>query len=340
LNLTGFDLKNIGKGFVNYRDKKKLIFSRGKTIYEWKENQSCKKIISLHKNPLDRLFCNLQLYQRLTRSHIQHVIPIKKNRLLAFLARQIYYIDSKNNSIINTSDLKGSQPLQIANFNETVYYGEYIRSSKNPPIHLLRSSPPFSHWEIVKQFTNIRHIHGVFRDPYDDSLWITTGDNDQECWIMKLSRNDYKVKFRIGGSQLHRAVALVFTKEYIYYGTDTPREENFICRFKRGSQKIEKLTRVGGSVFYGTKVANNLYFSTACEPGKYNRKDVAEIWESTDRINWELFCELKKDWWHNKLFRYGLVLFPYGPGDDQHLWFSSIATNFDNQIIKKNIADE
>ncbi len=340
MNLPGFGQNNIGRGFVNYRDKNQLIFSRGKTIYQWKENEPCKKIISLHKNVLDQALCKSPLYQRFSRTHIQHVVPVDENRLLAFLAGQIYYIDSQNKTILNSCKLRGSQPLQIAKFDSTVYYGEYIRSQEKPPIHLLRANPPYTQWEEIKNFNNIRHIHGVFRDPYNDTIWITTGDNDHECWIMNLSRDDYEIKFKLGGGQLFRAVTLLFTDEFIYYGTDTPREQNYICRFRRGSDKVEKIKHVGGSVFYGTKVSQNLFFSTASEPGKYNRKDVTEIWESSDGLNWKLIYELKKDFWHHKLFRYGLVFFPFGPGDGQNLWFSSIATNFDNQIIKKNITGE
>jgi hypothetical protein len=339
LNSSDFDFKSICKGFVNYRDKKKLIFSRGKTIYEWKENQSYEKIISLHRNFLDLILCNSQLYQRFSRSHVQHVIPVNGDHLLIFLSGRIYYIDSLNKTIINSCKLRGSQPLQIAKFDNTIYYGEYIRSQEHPPIHLLRANPPYTEWEEVKKFNNIRHIHGVFRDPYNDTIWITTGDDDHECWIMNLSKDDYSIKFKIGGSQLFRAVTLLFTDEYIYYGTDSQSEKNYICRFKRGSCKVKKMTRVGGPVFYGTKVSQNLYFSTASEPGKYNRNDTSEIWGSTDEDSWNLICELKKDFWHHTLFRFGLVFFPFGQGDDQNLWFSSIATNFDNQILKKSIID-
>jgi len=319
-------------GFINYCDKNQKFFSKGKSIFEWNSNKSPEKIISLHSNYIDLFLNKFPLYQRLTRSHIQNVIPVHKNKLLAFLAGRIYYIDTKEKKIIHFCKLRGSQPLHMATINNTVYYGEYIRSRNKPPIHLLRSKPPYNIWKEVKKFENIRHIHGVFKDPYNDTLWVTTGDDDDESWIMNLRRSDYKVIYKIGGSQSFRAVTLLFTDDYIYYGTDTPREQNYICRFKRNTKKIEKLTTVGGSIFFGTKVSENLYFSTASEPGKFNRNDATEIWESRDGRNWNLIFELKKDFWHQKLFRYGLIFFPYGPGDGQNLWFSSIATKNEFRI--------
>lgn len=332
-----FDIEPIVKGIINYSDKNRIIYSRGKTIYERSHKGITREIVSLHKNIFDHIFCKSQLYQRLTRSHIQHVLPLKENRLLAFVSGHIYFIDMENQTIIASSSLRGSQPLHIAKFGDTVYYGEYIRSSSKPPIYLLRSNPPYTKWKEVKKFDNIRHIHGVFSDPYDESLWITTGDEDEECWIINLSRENYEVRFMMGGSQTYRAVTLLFSEDYIYYGTDTPKEKNYIYRFKRGTSVLEQLEEVGSSVFFGVKVNNNLYFSTGCEPGKFNREDAVELWESRGGTEWKKRMTFKKDLWHNKLFRYGLIFFPAGPGDEKHLWFSSIATEEEHIIFKKNI---
>ena len=332
-----FDAAFIDKGFINYCDKNRVIYSRGKTICERNYSGITKEIVSLYHGKIDRVLCKSQLYQRLTRSHIQHVLPVGENRALAFVSGSIFYIDTENKEIIGTSRLRGSQPLHIAVFGETVYYGEYIRSKKKPPIHLLRSNPPYSEWEEVRQFNNIRHIHGVFRDPYDETLWLTTGDDDNECWIINLDREGYQTKFIMGGSQTYRAVTLLFSKDYIYYGTDTPEEKNYIYRFKRGTSELEQLAQVGGSVFYGTRVKNNFYLSTGCEPGKFNREDAVELWGSNGGKEWKKLLTLKKDLWHNKLFRYGLIFFPAGPGDDENLWFSSMATESENQIYRKKI---
>lgn len=337
LNNKNSDFIRIDKGLINYCDKNRVIFSRGKTIYERNSNGATKKIISLYKNIADQILCKSNLYQRLTRSHIQHVLPIKKNRILTFVSGRIYYIDTDLQTVISSSNLRGSQPLHIAKFGDTIYYGEYIRSSTKPPIHLLRSNPPYTEWQEVRRFDNIRHIHGVFRDPYDDSLWITTGDEDSESWIINLERENYQTKFIMGGSQSYRAVTLLFSGNYIYYGTDTPLEKNYIYRFKRGNERLEKLTEVGGSIFFGAKVSHNLYLSTGCEPGKFNREDAAELWESKNGKDWSRVLSLKKDIWHNKLFRYGLIFFPAGPGDDKNLWLSSMATEKDQIVLKKSV---
>lgn len=321
-------------GIVHYHDGDKLIFSEGKTIYLHTERSIKKKLFSVDKNLIESILLKSNLYRRLTRSHIYHVIPVNDEHLLVFVSKQILYLNISEQKIVNSTRIKGSNPLQIENFGNTVYYGDYIRSSQNPPIHLYKSEPPYSNWSSVKTFNGIRHIHGVFRDPYTNLLWVTTGDENEESWIFSLSRDTYEVNFSLGGSQTYRAVTLLFTEDYIYYGTDTPREQNYIYRFKRGEKKVEKLSEVGGSIFFGTKANNHLFFSTAAEPSKINKSNTVELWHSSDGINWNLDLEFKKDVWHSKLFRYGLIFFPNGPGDGKNLWFSTMGTVNDQKIYK------
>ena len=323
----------VSKGFVNYCEPDRLIYSHGKTVYEYKDGKSY-KIISLHKNIFDHFCSRFSLYQRLTRSHIHHVIPVNRHNLLAFVSGKIFLIDATQKRIIHTSGISGSQPLQIARSGDTIYYGEYIRSSNKPPINLLRANPPYKKWEIVKTFNDIRHIHGVFHDPFTQSLWITTGDEDAESRIMRLNESTYEVMDSVGGSQTFRAVTLLFTKDYVYYGTDTPFEKNYIYRINRQNMQTERLTEVGGPVFYGTKVEDKLIFSTAWEPAKYSQSDRFELWESDDGDRWRLMKTFKKDFWHNKLFRYGMIFFPSGPGDGKYLWFTTMATKDEFKVFR------
>ena len=321
------------EGFVNYSDGEKLFYSKGKTLYELRNGKS-KKIISLHKNIFDKILSEYSLYLRFTRSHIQHVLPIDEKHLLIFVSGEIFFIDILKKQFIQKTKINGSQPLQIAKFCDRVYYGEYIRSRNKPPINLLKSTPPFKKWKVVKTFDNVRHIHGVFNDPYTNTLWITTGDDDSESRIIRLNETNYDVIESIGGSQMYRAVTLLFTKDYIYYGTDTPLERNYIYRIDRKTMETEKLVEVGGPVFFGTIVNHNLYFSTACEPGNYNRSDSFELWESTDGKEWKTKHTFKKDIWHNKLFRYGLIFFPSGPGDGKNLRFTTMATKNEFKVFE------
>ena len=98
--------------------------------------------------------------------------------------------------------------------------------------------------------------------------------------------------------------------------------------------QAERLAEVGGPVFYGTTAGDILYFSTAWEPSKYTHSDLFELWESDGGENWKLKQTFKKDIWHNKLFRYGMIFFPAGPGDGKNLWFSTMATKNEFKVLR------
>lgn len=331
------NIETFGEGMVNFCNHEGLLFSKGKSIFKRRWNGEIQKIISLHTGLIDRFLSNSKLYRRLTRSHINHILPVQKGYLLVFVSGKIYYIDKNQGTVIHQTDIQGSQPLHITSLDGTVYYGQYIRRSEKPPIKLLKSNPPYKKWETVRVFDDIRHIHGVFKDPFTQTLWITTGDDDSESKIMQLSGKSYQTEFVLEGSQMNRTVTLLFDEDYIYYGTDSPRQKNYICRFKRYNTDIEKLQETGGSVFYGTKVKDQLFFSTAWEPSKVNKSNNIDLWSSTNGMDWDKLLSLKKDWFHNKLFRYGMIFFPSGPSDGKHVWFSTMATIDDQKIYYKKI---
>jgi hypothetical protein len=338
-NQQRFEIKVDGKGIVNYQDENLLLFSRGKSLFK-KTSDGIEKIVSLYENILEKWFCSSNLFRRLTRSHIHHVLPVDSNKLIVFASKKIFYININKKSIITEKNISGSRPLCVTTFGDYVYYGEYTSNPERKPIRLFRSKPPYTDWEIVKKFTNIRHIHGVFEDPFTNSLWITTGDQDQESWIHQLSDETFEPSFSIGGSQMYRAVSLVFTEKYIYFGSDAPAEKNYIIRFKRGDSRAEKLTEVGGPVFYGCSLHNQLFFSTVCEPSKVNRTDAVELWHSFNGNEWSKALEIEKDIWNMKFFQYGQLLFPKGPGDKKHIRLSSLATKYDQKILKLQIKPE
>jgi hypothetical protein len=106
------------------------------------------------------------------------------------------------------------------------YYGEYFRNCQRGPVFVYRSLGDGKNWEPIYRFSSgeIRHIHSLQFDPYSKSLWITTGDNDHECMIGYFIKKEGAVKlYKVGsGSQKWRAVSLLFTKDEVLCGTDSP----------------------------------------------------------------------------------------------------------------------
>jgi len=66
-----------------------------------------------------------------------------------------------------------------------------------------------------------RHIHTITTDPYTGNIWMGTGDVDENSHIYYSADNGDSWK-RVGfGSQMWRVLSIWFTKDYIYWSTDT-----------------------------------------------------------------------------------------------------------------------
>jgi hypothetical protein len=91
------------------------------------------------------------------------------------------------------------------------YFGEYFMNPARGEVHIFRLDPALKTWEIAHTFQagEVRHVHGIYRDPYDtQALWITSGDAMGECYLYR-TRDRFTTVERIGeGTQLWRAVRL------------------------------------------------------------------------------------------------------------------------------------
>jgi len=160
--------------------------------------------------------------------------------------------------------------------NSTVYFGEYFQNSDKGKVRIFGSNEDLSGWEPSYEFEpgEIRHIHAIQHDPYSDKLWICTGDLDPESMLAWTDDNFQTIQ-KIGeGSQLWRVCQLVFTKDYVFWGTDNGTQDLAgIFRWNRETGELDKIKKVEGAVFYGTQLSNgNIIMSTDRE-GMRNEVD-------------------------------------------------------------------
>ena len=193
-----------------------------------------------------------------------------------------------------------------------MYYGEYRANREGSPVHVWASRDQGATWEAIHRFSDVRHIHGVFADPYDEALWITTGDSDRAAGIWRTRDRFATVERVAGGSQQTRAVQLLFTRAHVYFGSDAPAGVNHIYRLRRADHAIERLQQVEGPVYYGCRAGGRLFFSTACEPPALPRTREVAVWSSADGEQWRQVAAFRKDPWPARIFQHGHVLFPAG----------------------------
>jgi hypothetical protein len=266
-----------------------------------------------------------RLGRRLARAGVHHFLP--DPGVVVASGKLFYRADSGRLRV--SSDLRGSRPLVVATDGELTCYGEYRGNLERAPVCIWASEDAGRSWHPVHEFTGVRHVHGVHYDSYSNAFWITTGDEDDESAIW-VTRDRFRTVERVvGGNQQTRAVQLCFTSEFVYFGSDTPRAANHLYRLGRATGEVEQLQRVGSSVFYGTRLSGHLFFSTAAEPSSANRTDRSEIWHGRPDGSWRLLETLPTDIWPSRLFQYGQVQFPAGPGDGRHLYYSPQGTRGD-----------
>jgi hypothetical protein len=159
------------------------------------------------------------------------------------------------NQLHPSSGIRGVLPNGLCYHEGTIYIGEYIfDKSRDPRVF---SSYDFGEsWQTEIILEDVRHVHAVQPDPFTDDIWITTGDRDSESKIGRLVDGSLEV---LGtGSQMWRAVELVFTPEYLIWGTDCPYQDNHILRIHRDnlekSPEPEVVHTVEEPFYYSTSV--------------------------------------------------------------------------------------
>lgn len=324
----------LGKGIIHYVSPNWLIASRGRTLFiSYDSGGSWIRWCRLPVSYFNLLCASNRWGARLTRREIHRIINVNEHYLACFGFGKIYLIKKETANVEVIGAIKGSRPLNVCSDGRHIYYGVYTGNEERKPIDLFVYSIDEEKGSIHHTFRDVRHIHGVFWDQYEFKLWATTGDLDHESTIWCFNNKERPEKV-VSGSQQTRAVDLLFTEKAVFYATDAPHERNYIYRLDRESKDIESLQAVRGPVFFGRKITDWMFFSTIVEPSGVNRTDAVELWASGDQgSSWKKVNEFKKDIGHMKLFQYGQIKFPSGPGDGKNLWFSSYATEYDHHIM-------
>jgi hypothetical protein len=286
---------------------------------------------------LQRVRLRGRLMRRLARGGIHHFLPGVP--AFAVVNRLICAYESASGRLDPVATVRGSRPLAFATDGELICYGEYRRNPERSPVHVWGSHTSGGSWEPLWRFTGVRHVHGVYFDRYTPAYWVTTGDTDAESGLWYTADRFRTLDRVAGGSQQRRAVQLLFSRNYVYFGSDSPDEANHLYRLERGTGRIEQLQPVGSSVFHGCKVGSALFFSTAVEPSTVNRTRRSEVWASRDGDRWQRVLEFVKDPWPMRYFQYGQVQFPAGPGDDRHLWYTPFAVQGDQVTRRLTLAE-
>jgi hypothetical protein len=223
--------------------------------------------------------------------------------------------------------LRGTRPLHItATPDGHLFWGEYFDNPQRDEVHIYSSVDRGATWNIAYTFPKaaIRHVHNIVHDPWENCLWILTGDNDHECRIVRASCDFKSVDVVLSGNQQARAVALVAAKDGLYFSSDTPLEHNHIYHLDRRGN-VSMLADLDSSSIFGCRVGDAMFFSTMVEPSKVNHQTTVNVCGSLNGTHWKSELSWRKDRWPMGLFQYGNAFLPGGTNTTDILAVTTVA---------------
>ena len=277
-----------------------------------------------------KLTCGTSLTFRLMRDGFHALAILPSGSLVAAVPGAIITLAPRERVFrVTHRILRGTRPLHICVVPDGgAYFGEYFDNSGREEVHIYASKDEGASWEVAYTFPKgaIRHVHNVIYDQWADCLWILTGDDGDECRILRANCDLTNVKTVLSGNQQARAVAAVPTSQGLYFSSDTPFETNHVYCLNRNG-KLSAVAEISSSSIYGCRAEGVLFFSTMVEPSKVNAENSACLYGSADGSAWQRVLTWEKDPWPLGLFQYGNALLPDGDNATNVLAVSTVAVS-------------
>ena len=275
------------------------------------------------------------LTSRLFRDAFHALAVLESGALVAAVPRAIITRKPDDTEFRSTFAItRGTRPLHIVAVpGGAVFWGEYFDNPSREEVHIYASSDSGSTWSVAYTFPKgaIRHVHNIVHDPWENCLWVLTGDYGDECRILRASLDLSRIETVLQGNQQARAVAVVAAQDGLYFSTDTPLEANYIYRLDRAGA-LTRLAAISSSSIYGCRVADRIFFSTMVEPSEVNQDRHVRIYGSTTNA-WPSLLAWRKDPWPMRLFQYGNAFLPDGQNATQFLAVSTTAVEKDDLAL-------
>lgn len=258
-------------------------------------------------------FSKFKLTRRFMRAEVNGLYYLPDGSRLTIARKGIFRCAAGEKKFYKCFDVKrGSRPMNLCiTPTGEIYFGEYFANMGKSSVHIYTSKDGGKSWTVAYTFAegNINHIHGLYWDKYTESIWVVTGDRENEC-VIGYTKDGFKtldVVFR--GGQEYRSCVLFFYPECVVYATDSQYIKNEIKCFNRTSREISVVQSVQGSVIKGAQCGDVALVSTAVEPSEVNLDKNAYVWLSTDGTNWEQIYQGTKDCLPS-IFQFAMFEFP------------------------------
>jgi hypothetical protein len=289
--------------------------------------------------------CRLRLFQRLMRQFYYNCLPLPDGRIFVSFGRSMGFLAGEEFTLLQGPShgfrvLRGGVALTPGG---DLFFGQYFGNPDRGPVAILRIPQGGFAAEVAYQFAagSVRHVHGVFCDPYSGDLWCLTGDRPTECRIVRSADGFGRVETIGQGDESWRSVSVQFSEKSIYYATDAEFERNRLFRIDRATGARETLCELDGPVYYSTRIGKHLFFAVTAElcPSQVGRE--ASLWHVGDGIPARKIWAAEKDRFSPKWFLRGMLHFAQGPGSGNETYFNAVALRgLDNRSFRISVEDQ
>ncbi len=295
-----------------------LWATAGRRILKGNERQGWKPVAVFPARMPRDLFAWPRLAQRAARADKCNVFVNSAGNTLGIRGGSVYTIEQ--GAVHRLIDIQGDCVLHrgiCEGVDGFAYFGEYFMNPERVPVRIWQVDAALKSAFIAHEFAanTIRHVHGVYRDPFDaQALWVTVGDFAGECYLLQ-TRDGFKTLKQYGeGTQLWRAVALYFTEAHVSWLTDSNLEQNYACRMDRKTGKLEVGQQIDCPGWYGATTIEGLSVGfTTVERGPGVKRNESCVLVSNDGFDWREAMTFKKDPYRPvQLFKYGVISCPSG----------------------------
>lgn len=287
-----------------------------------------------------------RLMRRLTRTDKSNaVFNAARDGIVILYQGLVYFYDLKTEKLKETSKLLQCRNVLhggICVIDEGIYFGEYGSNPTRAKVPVWGSVDDGRSWFLAYEFPeqSIRHIHGIYADPYSTSLWVPTGDFKGECYLCEVPNGNWsKLVCHGDGMQQWRSVSLLFEPDKIVWGMDSQLEISCAVVFDRKTKQITIAQSFPGPVWYKKRFLDgSAILQTSVEIGPGSLSDDVQIFYSDNLSEWSPIGQFKKDSLPKQYFKFGVVAFADGKqNSDDFVLFGEAIKGLDGKIAKAHI---
>lgn len=173
-----------------------------------------------------------------------------------------------------------------------VYMAEYGEGA-GATMNILESTDYGATWTSIYQFTDIRHIHLIQRDPYTGRMWCGTGDTNTQSRLGYSTDNGVTFTWVFRGENgteeynRARATFLMFDATYMYWGSDNGVSDGTVYRYNKTTGQVDtpgaNLVDAARGGFRDPVSGRMVLFTQCISPNKY-----IEFIASNDGSSWAI----------------------------------------------------